>query len=133
MLAWTAARVLCCTLAIAFLRGQCTNAHPLADSTLPLSEVIWRPEADGIFVGSPSIVALSNGSLVASHDDFGPYAVSCSEAVCRPRNACRRSKMASLATRTAPQASRPDPLPRLPRAGYQQPGRRHVSTYAQRL
>lgn len=78
MPAWTAAWVLCCTFAIALLRGQCTNAHPLADSTLPLSEVIWRPEADGIFVGSPSIVALSNGSLVASHDDFGPNAVSCS-------------------------------------------------------
>jgi hypothetical protein len=42
------------------------------DTTLPVSEVLWFPEAPAEYVGSPSIAACPiDGSLVASHDNFG--------------------------------------------------------------
>lgn len=49
---------------------------PLAESVLPLSQIFWRPERSRVFVGSPSICKLANGTYLASHDDFGPGGVS---------------------------------------------------------
>lgn len=43
------------------------GGEPLVDTILPLCEIIWRPEGTGEFVGSPSIVALPNGSYLATH------------------------------------------------------------------
>ena len=44
----------------------------IPDSTLNLSEVAYHDEPSKIYLGSPSIVRLSSGRLVASHDFFGP-------------------------------------------------------------
>ena len=43
----------------------------IADSTLDLNEVAYHDEPSEIYLGSPSIVRLSSGRLVASHDFFG--------------------------------------------------------------
>ena len=48
---------------------------PLADTSLPLSQVVWQPEKNLQFLGSPAIALLANGSYLASHDDYGPKAV----------------------------------------------------------
>lgn len=58
----------------AYIRLAVTR--PLVDTVLPLSEIIWRPEGSTEFVGSPSIIRLTNGTYLASHDDFGPGGVS---------------------------------------------------------
>jgi len=34
--------------------------------------VDYSPQSSGIYIGSPSLAALTNGLLVASHDEFGP-------------------------------------------------------------
>ena len=47
----------------------------MVDTELPLSEVVWARESSGLFLGSPSIVALPNSSYLASHDEFGPGGV----------------------------------------------------------
>uniref|UniRef100_A0A7S1G4J4 Exo-alpha-sialidase n=1 Tax=Bicosoecida sp. CB-2014 TaxID=1486930 RepID=A0A7S1G4J4_9STRA len=52
------------------LLGGCA-ARQLVDSTLGLSEVVWSPERSGVYIGSPSIVELADGSLLASSDRFG--------------------------------------------------------------
>ncbi|CAF1575895.1 unnamed protein product, partial [Didymodactylos carnosus] len=44
---------------------------PLLDSSLDLNEVVYHDEPSAIFLGSPSIVRLSSGRLLASHDFFG--------------------------------------------------------------
>lgn len=54
-----------CALAIA--NFDLADSRALIDTVLPLSEIIWRPEGTAEFVGSPSIVALPNGSYLASH------------------------------------------------------------------
>lgn len=44
----------------------------IKDSALGLTEVVWvGPESRGVYVGSPSIVHLRNGTALASHDFFG--------------------------------------------------------------
>lgn len=43
----------------------------LDDSSLDLNEVAYHDEPSQIYLGSPSIVRLSSGRLVASHDFFG--------------------------------------------------------------
>jgi len=43
----------------------------LEDSSLDLNEVVYHNELSQIYLGSPSIVRLSTGRLVASHDFFG--------------------------------------------------------------
>ena len=43
----------------------------IEDSTLNLNEVAYHNEPSEIYLGSPSIVRLSSGRLVASHDFFG--------------------------------------------------------------
>ena len=44
----------------------------IQDSALALTEVVWiGPESRGVYVGSPSIVQLRNGTALASHDFFG--------------------------------------------------------------
>eukprot|EP00117_Sycon_ciliatum_P004085 scpid84404/ scgid8603/ len=43
----------------------------LEDSTLGLSEVDWHLEHEHVYLGSPSIVRLTDDRLVASHDYFG--------------------------------------------------------------
>eukprot|EP01047_Picozoa_sp_COSAG01_P006655 COSAG01_NODE_244_length_20489_cov_21.366748_4_plen_444_part_00 len=45
----------------------------IPDSALGLTEVVWvGPEKNGMYVGSPSIVQFANGTVLASHDFFGP-------------------------------------------------------------
>eukprot|EP01048_Picozoa_sp_COSAG05_P025669 COSAG05_NODE_6640_length_927_cov_0.934783_1_plen_270_part_01 len=45
----------------------------ISDSTLGLTEVVWvGPENGGIYVGSPSIAQTANGTVLTSHDFFGP-------------------------------------------------------------
>ena len=45
---------------------------PISDSTLGLTEALWiGPEIRGIYVGSPAIVKMADGPVVASHDFFG--------------------------------------------------------------
>lgn len=47
----------------------------LADSSLVnVSEVAWSPEESGTYLGSPTILRCANGSLLFSHDLFGPHA-----------------------------------------------------------
>ena len=44
----------------------------IQDSALALTEVVWiGPESRGVYVGSPSIVQLRDGTALASHDFFG--------------------------------------------------------------
>ncbi|CAF1509088.1 unnamed protein product [Adineta steineri] len=43
----------------------------IPDSTLDLNEVAYHNEPSEIYLGSPSIVRLSSGRLIASHDFFG--------------------------------------------------------------
>ena len=44
----------------------------IEDSSLDLNEVTYHNEPSHIYLGSPSIVRLSSGRLLASHDFFGP-------------------------------------------------------------
>jgi xylan 1,4-beta-xylosidase len=45
----------------------------IPDSELGLTEVVWvGGEKKGMYVGSPSIVQFANGTVLASHDFFGP-------------------------------------------------------------
>ncbi len=53
----------------------------IPDSSLDLNEVAYHDEPSKIYLGSPSIIRLSSGRLVASHDFFGPGYAS------QPRNA----------------------------------------------
>jgi hypothetical protein len=48
-----------------------SSASLLLDSTLGLTEVLWHSEPSHIYVGSPSILRLSNGDLLATADRFG--------------------------------------------------------------
>ena len=43
----------------------------LSESILGLTELVWSPEPSNIFLGSPSILRLPNGDLLASSDRFG--------------------------------------------------------------
>ncbi len=43
-----------------------------AAETVPGVVIDHSPASAGIYIGSPSIAVLSDGSLVASHDEFGP-------------------------------------------------------------
>lgn len=52
----------------------------IPDSRLDLNEIAYQNEPSKIYLGSPSIIRLSSGRLVASHDFFGPGYVS------QPRN-----------------------------------------------
>ncbi|CAF2666325.1 unnamed protein product [Rotaria sp. Silwood2] len=47
---------------------ECTR---IPDSSLDLNEVAYHDEPSNIYLGSPSIIRLSSGRLVASHDFFG--------------------------------------------------------------
>ena len=63
---------------LAMNRGQ---AVPLPDSSLGLNEIQWQPEKTLIFLGSPSLLRMKNGDILASADRFGtgcrkPYNVS---------------------------------------------------------
>lgn len=50
---------------------QTTFSQLLRDSLLGLTEVAWHSENVGIYLGSPSIVRMSNGNLLVSSDHFG--------------------------------------------------------------
>lgn len=43
----------------------------LPDSLLNASEVKWSPEKSKVYLGSPSVLRCSNGSLLISNDQFG--------------------------------------------------------------
>lgn len=43
----------------------------IRDSSLELNEIVYHDEPSEIYLGSPSIVRLASGRLVASHDFFG--------------------------------------------------------------
>ncbi|CAF3766665.1 unnamed protein product [Rotaria sordida] len=57
------------TISTHFGTGKCTR---IPDSILDLNEVAYHDEPSKIYLGSPSIIRLSSGRLVASHDFFGP-------------------------------------------------------------
>lgn len=61
---------------VAWWGSSHATARPLIDTVLPLSEIIWRPEGNNEFVGTPSICTLPNGTYLATHDDFGAGGVS---------------------------------------------------------
>lgn len=54
--------ILCCLL---------VSSEPIEDSRLGLNEVAYQNEKSKIYLGSPSIIRLSSGRLLASHDFFG--------------------------------------------------------------
>ena len=58
--------IICVALLLSFI-----EAKLVPDSTLNLNEVAYHDEPSQIYLGSPSIVRLSSGRLVASHDFFG--------------------------------------------------------------
>ena len=58
--------VFCC-----LLNDEGVFSKPIADSSLGLNEVAYHNERSKIYLGSPSIVRLSSGRLLASHDFFG--------------------------------------------------------------
>ena len=68
-----------CALVILGLNLAACKRIP--DSRLNLTEVAYHDEPSRIYLGSPSIVRLSSGRLVASHDFFGPGSAG------QPRNA----------------------------------------------
>jgi hypothetical protein len=75
---WRLQRPMSCLAGFSVLLCCCAGlaaARPLADTSLALSQVVWRPEKTQQYVGSPGIVALPNGSYLASHDDFGSGSV----------------------------------------------------------
>ena len=46
--------------------------HSMPDSSLVnTTEIVWSREQSGLFLGSPTIIRCSNGSLLAGHDQFG--------------------------------------------------------------
>jgi len=55
-----------------YLIFYAVQSKRLDDSSLDLNEVVYHDEPSHIYLGSPSIVRLSTGRLVASHDFFGP-------------------------------------------------------------
>lgn len=59
-------------LAALLLAQRRVAAAYWADSTLNVSQIVASlPESAGLFLGSPSIVRMSNGALLTSHDTFG--------------------------------------------------------------
>lgn len=44
---------------------------PMPGSTLPVAEAVWLPERPHVYLGSPSILQLDDGSWLLSHDFFG--------------------------------------------------------------
>lgn len=62
-------------LAAAIAAIRLLPGRSLPDSSLiNVSEVAWSPEGSGVYLGSPSILRCANGSLISSHDLFGPNA-----------------------------------------------------------
>ncbi|EGD76117.1 hypothetical protein PTSG_00825 [Salpingoeca rosetta] len=51
--------------------GVTVEAHPMQDTTLELNEIVWHPEKPQIYIGSPTLVRLSNGNILAGADRFG--------------------------------------------------------------
>eukprot|EP00466_Bigelowiella_natans_P001193 jgi/Bigna1/76720/fgenesh1_pg.43_\ len=47
------------------------RARLIPDSSLDLREIAWQPERTNVFLGSPSILRLPSGDLLASADRFG--------------------------------------------------------------
>ena len=64
-------------LALALPAAACATAAaaawvPWADTSLNVSQIVAQlPEDRGVFLGSPSLLRLPDGSLLASHDFFG--------------------------------------------------------------
>lgn len=48
------------------------HSQLIPDSLLGLTEVAWHSEKTGIYLGSPSVVRMPNGDILASADRFGP-------------------------------------------------------------
>ena len=61
----------CRLLIVLFLSVYLIECKRIEDSTLVLNDVAYHDEPSEIYLGSPSIVRLSSGRLVASHDFFG--------------------------------------------------------------
>jgi len=58
-----------CTALVASVRR--TRGRLIADSDLGLTEVAWHSEPSQVFLGSPSILRLRGGDLIATVDRFG--------------------------------------------------------------
>lgn len=50
---------------------------------VPGTVIAYSPASSGLYIGSPSIVVLTNGHYLASHDFFGPKSTEHSSAVSR--------------------------------------------------
>jgi hypothetical protein len=61
-----------CLIAYLLSFSYVIKCKRISDSNLDLNEVVYHDELSQIYLGSPSIVRLSSGRLVASHDFFGP-------------------------------------------------------------
>ncbi|UJR32540.1 hypothetical protein I4U23_020002 [Adineta vaga] len=59
------------TLIFLVSSSSITLRRQIEDSTLELNEVAYQDEMSKIFLGSPSLIRLSSGRLLASHDFFG--------------------------------------------------------------
>jgi hypothetical protein len=76
-----------------FFAGRGFAQEPRADfSKVPGVVIDHSPAASGIYVGSPSIVILADGSYLASHDEFGPKSQYHGRAVTRVFRSADRGK-----------------------------------------
>ena len=57
------------------LAARATSVPLFTDSTLDVSQIVAsQPERNGVYLGSPSLLVLPSGALLASHDFFGAKA-----------------------------------------------------------
>ncbi|CAF1334532.1 unnamed protein product [Rotaria magnacalcarata] len=71
---------LICIIIYLFTSPHLIESKRISDSSLDLNEIVYHDEPSRIYLGSPSIIRLSSGRLVASHDFFGAGYIS------QPRN-----------------------------------------------
>eukprot|EP01052_Picozoa_sp_SAG31_P018116 SAG31_NODE_1270_length_9065_cov_7.007473_1_plen_204_part_00 len=61
-----------CVFSPSFALGSTSTVCTLEDSILRLTEIAYHSEPARIYLGSPSILRLPSGELIASADRFGP-------------------------------------------------------------
>src|SRR5436190_11508390 len=76
-------RLLACATALLALLATPSLAQSEDLSKVPGTVINHIPASVGIYVGSPSIVILPDGTYVASHDEFGPKSAYHGEAITR--------------------------------------------------
>jgi hypothetical protein len=69
-------KIVLCSLFVAFFSFTLAFGEvPKISGTAPGVVIAHRPAKNEVFIGSPSIVKLDDGTLVASHDEFGPKTI----------------------------------------------------------